>query len=264
MKIGVSNYTWSWAVGVKGYEPKNPLDSIGLLQKAKNNHVSVLQIVDNPCLHEMSEEELERVSSVADEFGVTLEIGTRGIEPDHLMKYLNIAKKLKSKLIRTLTHRLDDEAASWIKEVLPSYEDAGVAIALENHDEHPTKELAGFLDSIGSSLVGVCLDTVNSFAALEQPKLVLKNLAPHALSLHVKDFDIVRVGHQLGFSIEGRPAGEGRLDVKWIVDYLKNMRKDPNAILELWTPFTKTVEETIKKEEEWAVKSLKYLRSIIK
>jgi hypothetical protein len=83
------------------------------------------------------------------------------------------------------------------------------------------------------------------------------------LSLHVKDFDVVRVSHQIGFSIEGRPAGEGRLNVKWIIGYLKQEGKEPNAIFELWTPFTNTVEETIKKEEEWAVKSLEYLKTII-
>ena len=70
---------------------------------------------------------------------------------------------------------------------------------------------------------------------------MVKNLAPHTLCLHVKDFDIVRVSHMLGFSIEGRPAGEGRLGVKRVVECIKNEGKDPNAILEVWTPFTGSI-----------------------
>jgi len=264
MKVGLSSYTWPWAIGIKGYEPKNPVDSIALLKKAKSYNVSVLQIADTPSLHDMNNEELERISSVAQRYDITLETGTRGIEPDHLLKYLEIAEKLGSKIVRTLTHRLDYEAASWIKEVLPEYEDAGISIALENHDEYRTSELGAFIDRIESSYLGVCLDTVNSFAALEAPEVVVKTLAPYTLNLHVKDFDVIRVGHDLGFSIVGRPAGEGRLDIKWIIDSLKKEGRDPNAILELWTPFSNTLEETIKLEDEWSERSIKYLKNIIK
>ena len=111
--------------------------------------------------------------------------------------------------------------------------------------------------------MGVCLDTVNSFAALESPESVVKTLAPYTLNLHVKDFEVVRFGHELGFSIEGRPAGEGRLDIEWVAGYLKEKGKDPNAILELWTPFTGNLEKTIQLEEEWAHKSIDYLNTVI-
>jgi sugar phosphate isomerase/epimerase len=109
----------------------------------------------------------------------------------------------------------------------------------------------------------VCLDTVNSFAALEPPEVVVRTLAPYTVNLHVKDFDVVRVGHQLGFSIEGKPAGKGRLDIPWTIEYLKSKGRDPNAILELWTPYAGTVELTIAREEEWAAESMRYLREII-
>ena len=60
MKIGVSSYTWSWAVGVKGYEPKNPVKVMELLEMTKNHGISVLQIIDNICLHTMSDKELQK------------------------------------------------------------------------------------------------------------------------------------------------------------------------------------------------------------
>jgi len=98
---------------------------------------------------------------------------------------------------------------------------------------------------------------------LEPPEAVVKTLAPYTLSLHVKDFDVERINSMLGFSIVGKPAGEGCLNLKWVIGYLKDKRNDISVILELWTPFTNTIEETIKKEEEWAEKSMKYLKTII-
>jgi sugar phosphate isomerase/epimerase len=109
----------------------------------------------------------------------------------------------------------------------------------------------------------VCLDTVNSFAALEPPDVVVKTLGPYTLNLHVKDFDVARVQSQLGFSILGRPAGKGRLDIPGTVVLLREMGRNPNAILELWTPFEESVEETVKKEDEWAADRLKYLQTMI-
>jgi len=117
---------------------------------------------------------------------------------------------------------------------------------------------------LNSSYVGICLDTVNSFGALEGLEQVVKELAPYVLNLHIKDFNIARVDHQMGFCIVGCPAGEGRLDIEWLLNIIKREGKNPNAILELWTPFTENIEKTILKENEWANKSIDFLRRIIK
>jgi sugar phosphate isomerase/epimerase len=263
MKIGASSYTWPWAVGREGYPPEKPIDAFGLLEKTRHHDLSVLQLADIPHLHKMKQSELEAISQIAVSNDIALETGTRGIDPDHLMTYLSIARTLGSTLVRTITQSLDDEAASRLKGVLPAYEEAGVYIALENHDEYSTHHLASFIDKIGSSFLGVCLDTVNSFAALETPDVVVKTLAPYAFNFHVKDFQIVRFGSELGFSIIGSPAGEGRLDIPWIIDYLKRAGREPNLILELWTPFSENLDQTIKREDEWAHRSIRYLKGIL-
>jgi sugar phosphate isomerase/epimerase len=63
--------------------------------------------------------------------------------------------------------------------------------------------------------------------------------------------------------IEGRPAGQGRLDVPWLLKRLKEAGRDPNAILELWTPEQDSLEATIAKEDAWARESIEYLRTLI-
>ena len=55
--------------------------------------------------------------------------------------------------------------------------------------------------------VGICLDTVNSFGSLEGPEVVIETLAPYTVNLHIKDFDIRRTDHNMGFTIFGTPAG---------------------------------------------------------
>jgi sugar phosphate isomerase/epimerase len=68
----------------------------------------------------------------------------------------------------------------------------------------------------------------------------------------------------MGFAIEGTPAGRGRLDVPWLLRTLKEAGRDPNAILELWTPPEPTVEKTVAREDAWAAESIAYLRTLIK
>jgi sugar phosphate isomerase/epimerase len=57
-----------------------------------------------------------------------------------------------------------------LREVLPEFARAGVSIALENYEAYATRELAELVARIGSSHLGICLDTVNSFGALESPE----------------------------------------------------------------------------------------------
>lgn len=79
----------------------------------------------------------------------------------------------------------------------------------------------------------------------------------------MKDFQIFRPTHRKGFVVEGRPAGQGQLNVPWLLAELRAKGRDPNAILELWPPPEATVHESIAKENAWAVESVRYLRQFI-
>ena len=153
-----------------------------------------------------------------------------------------------------------DEAVTLLKNVIPYYEAAETVLAIENHERHTADELIEIVESVNSPVLGICLDTVNSFGALEPPSDVISKLAPYALNVHFKDFKIERVKSQMGFSVVGCPAGEGQLDINLLKNELKKYNKNPNVILELWTPFEQTVEKTIRKENRWAELSLTYLK----
>jgi 3-oxoisoapionate decarboxylase len=103
------------------------------------------------------------------------------------------------------------------------------------------------------------LDTANSLGAGEGIDVVAETLAPLVLNLHIKDFHIARVPHQMGFTVSGRPAGSGFLDVRRLLNSLAGSRCE-TAVLELWTPPEPGIEETIAKEAAWAVQSIDYLK----
>jgi sugar phosphate isomerase/epimerase len=119
------------------------------------------------------------------------------------------------------------------------------------------------VEGVDSPNLGICLDTVNSFGALEGPEAVIEQLASFAVNLHIKDFTIHRPEHNMGFIVEGCPAGQGRLDIPRLLEQIKAAGRDPNAILELWVPPENTVDDTIAREQEWAEISVRYLRTLI-
>ncbi len=265
MRLGISSYTYTWAIGVPGRPPARPRGAIELLDKAAQLGVRVVQMADNLPLDRLPSVELDALERQAATRGLCIEVGTRGIELDHLRAYLRLAERFHSPILRvvvdTATHQPgEDEVVERVRALAPELERAGVCLAIENHDRFPVRALARIMERVDSRHVGICLDTVNSFGALEGPEVVVETLGPWTVNLHVKDFVIFRASHMMGFAVEGRPAGQGRLNIPWLIDQLRAMGRDPNAILELWTPPEGHLSDTIAKEEEWAAASVEYLR----
>lgn len=268
MKLGISSYTYTWAVGVPGHTPTHPLSAFDLLDRAEALGVRLVQIADNLPLHALSLSELSALAGRADAAGIDIEVGTRGIAPVHVRTYLDLATGLGSRILRDVVDTADHqpsphEVVTILQALAPELKAADVILAIENHDRFSCGTLMAILERVASLYVGICLDTANSFGALEGPDTVVRSLGPWTVNLHVKDFAIARAPHQMGFAIEGRPAGKGRLDVPWLLDTLQSMGRDVNAVLELWTPPEPTLAATIAKEAAWAEESVAHLRRFI-
>jgi sugar phosphate isomerase/epimerase len=268
VRLGLSTYTYTWAIGVPGSMPAEPMTAADLLRRAAELGVGVVQIADNIPLHTMPAPELDELADQARRLGIDIEVGTRGIDPEHLAGYLAIAGKLQAKLLRVVVdskqHHPDPaEATRTLRRSQSAFERAGVVLAIENHDRYTSGELATLVRALGTQWSGICLDTVNSFGALEGPAVVIETLAPLTVNLHLKDFAVRRASHMMGFTIEGRPAGQGQLDIPRLLDTIAAVRPDATAVLELWTPPAASVAETVQRERQWAEDSVEFLAPLL-
>ena len=155
MRLGISSWTFTWAIGVPGHPPKQPMDALGLLDKAAELGVHLVQVADNLPLDQLPPSELDAFEKRASELDVRIEVGTRGIGHDNLRAYLGLAERLKSPILRvvidTAHHHPDsDEVVDIIKAIIPEFERAGVCLAIENHDRFKANTLSHIIERIGS------------------------------------------------------------------------------------------------------------------
>jgi sugar phosphate isomerase/epimerase len=268
MRLGISSFTYTWAVGSPGHMPEHPLTAFDLLDRAVELGVSVVQFADNLPLHSLPEATRRELLARAAALGLAVEVGTRGLDLEMLREYIGIAAAFGSPILRLVADTPGRdlpvaELAAHLRPLVGDLQAAGVTLAIENHDRLTALQIIELLERLGGEAVGVCLDTVNSFGALEGPEVVVETLAPWTVNLHLKDFTIYRAPMNMGFIIQGRPLGQGRLDVNWLLGVLRKNQRDPNAIIEQWTPAQPTLEASIALERAWAEECVCVARSYI-
>ncbi|HLF33821.1 MAG TPA: TIM barrel protein [Cyclobacteriaceae bacterium] len=265
MRLGLSTYTYSWSIGVQGKEPNVRMDAGGLLDAAVRQGIQCIQFADNLPLHKMSSADLNTLKNKAGNSGISIEVGTRGLMPENIKEYLDIADYFNSPILRAVIDTQDyqpgiEEINSIISGLLPELKKRRIILAIENHDRLKARDFEDIIKTAGSDWVGICLDSVNSMGAGEGLEEVFRLLGPHTVNLHIKDFTITRIWHMMGFVIEGVPAGKGMLPIAGIVGKLNELGRCQSGILELWTPQQASTSDTIKLENAWAEESIEYLK----
>lgn len=104
-----------------------------------------------------------------------------------------------------------------------------VKLAVENHKDYRTDELAELMRKLGNEFVGVCLDTGNNIALLDDPLETARTLAPWTLTVHLKDMGVEE--SPTGFLLSEVPLGQGRLDLKEVIGAVR--KSNPKARLNL-------------------------------
>lgn len=268
MKVGFSSFTIPWAIG--GIDPDYPvaMTALELLEYAHKLQVDVLQIADNLPIGDLSEDELSQLKAKADSYSISLEVGTRGIKSENIANFLRIAQTLSSPILRVVIdskgHEPEiPEIVNLLKPFSDKFKAAGIKLAIENHDRLTCAEFNEIIDQVGSDWVGICLDTVNSLGAVEAPNTVIPALAPRAINVHMKDFEIIRTNGQMGFTVRGTALGEGRLDIAKVIESVGGTKREITAVIELWTPRQDSYEATVALESQWAMTSVANLRNSI-
>jgi len=108
-----------------------------------------------------------------------------------------------------------------------------VRLGVENHKDFRTDELLDFLKAAGSEWVGVCVDLGNNLALAEDPAATIAALAPHAVTVHVKDIGVESADD--GFRMSEVPLGCGLIDVPKAVEVLRKAKPGIRLNLEMIT-----------------------------
>jgi len=261
--IGLGSYAFFWQ-----HSPENPasIDVHDALRRTRALGSDLFQICDYMPLDSMTDRELAAVRATALDLGITLEVGTKGVTPEKLARYLEIAIALDARLVRSMLYTPGSrpslgEAEGYLRDALVAYESAGVTLALETYEQVSSTDLVSLVESVGHDNLGICLDPANAVAALEKPRDVIDRTAPYVKNIHVKDFAFTRRGGWVGFTLEGVPLGTGLLDYDYLVETVRPAERGINQIIEHWLPLTNTIEETVLVEEDWTLRNLTYLTS---
>ncbi len=106
-------------------------------------------------------------------------------------------------------------------------------LAIENHKDWRIDQMLDRLKRLGSEYVGVCVDTNNSFALLEDPMAVVEAYAPAGFSAHLKDMAVAE--YEEGFLLADIPLGQGTLDLARMVKILRKANPEIKFSLEMAT-----------------------------
>jgi sugar phosphate isomerase/epimerase len=126
-----------------------------------------------------------------------------------------------------------DRAEQSVKLAEPVVAKHDVLLAIENHKDYRSDELADLCKRLSSRHVGACVDTGNSIALLEDSMQVIEALAPWAFTVHLKDMAVAE--YEQGFLLSEVPLGEGFLDLPKTIALLRKARPDIRFNLEMIT-----------------------------
>lgn len=263
MAIGLSTYAFFW----RGSEQvSTPMTLEAMLEETAQLGGEVFQICDYPAIETFDEARLTALRDRAHALGITLELGTRGVAPEHLERYLDLARALEVRLIRSMLYAGEDrptpeEAIQRLEAILPALKQQQVTLALETYEQVSVETLMQVIETLDDDHIGVCLDPGNCVAALELPEAVIARTASRVTNLHIKDFAFSRSPGWVGFQLTGIPLGEGLLPLEDMIARVKPGQRGINCIIEHWLPWQRDEATTITTEASWTRHCMDFLRS---
>ena len=243
--LGLNPYGLTYHLGLQGAGgPRaNPHGAglEGFIAIATELQAKVLEIYD-PWLRALSDDELRALRDRLAALGMT-PIVSSGLMMGPFESALRSARALDAKIIRYgLTtvlcgdrHALGEKWKELIADVRaalsdrgPRAFDEGRVLAIENHQDFGSEELADFCE--GARGVGICLDTGNTFPVAEAPLDFTRRVAPHVRHVHLKDYRVQFTDE--GYRLVRCAIGDGAVPIAAMLDILAARGEKLSAVLE--------------------------------
>lgn len=181
---------------------------------------------DNDCLppnRHLSGDSPEHLQHVAEHLqhrGLSVELDTDTVEFDRLLQAIDTAQRVHARVLRTFTHhpygpRIVDATLRDLRAIAPAAEQAGVIIAVENHEEFTSAELAHIAATINHPWIRLLFDYGNSIPVLEPPEDALRMMQPWVVAAHMKDTVMIAAEDTPDgvTATMGVPLGQGTIDL---------------------------------------------------
>ena len=165
-----------------------------------------------------------RVGAKARDLGIALEVASGGTDPSKMRLVLELARQLGAEVVRTTVNQPGSEqvvakAATDLGQVAPEYEELGIDLAIENHEDLTAAQVVDLIERIDSPAVGAVYDSGNSIPFYQDPVEEARILAPHVRTTHIKDHALFE--SESGTWSVGTPFGDGRIPLQQIVEVLR-------------------------------------------
>jgi 3-oxoisoapionate decarboxylase len=243
--LGLNPYGLTYHLGLQGAGgPRaNPKGAglEGFVAIATELGAKVLEIYD-PWLRALSDGDLGALGDRLAALGMTPVVSS-GLMMGPFESALRSARALDAKIIRYgLTnvlcgdrHALGDRWSELTAEVRaaladrgPRAFDDGRTLAIENHQDFGSDELADFCENAPG--VGICLDTGNTFPVAEAPLDFARRVARYVRHVHLKDYRVQFTDE--GYRLVRCAIGDGAVPIAGMLDILAARGEKLTAVLE--------------------------------
>jgi sugar phosphate isomerase/epimerase len=247
LRTGLNPYGLTYHLGIQAIgTPKanpRPAGLEGYIALATELGAKTLEIWEG-WTRELADAELRALGDRLRGLGME-PVGSSGLHHGDPVNSIRIAKGLGAGVMRfALTPILcgDRNAAGprwnelvanvWtrLREIAPLAADAGVTIAIENHQDFTSAELVRFCVETGPN-VGIVFDTANSFPVAESPLYIARTIAPHVRYLHLKDYRVQWTDE--GVRLCRCPSGDGAVPFAGLIDILSQHHQSLPAAIEI-------------------------------
>lgn len=246
LRTGLNPYGLTWYLGLQGRgTPRTNPDGKGLegfIALCTELGAETIEIWE-PWLAEMAPAALAALRQRLGSLGMTPVVSS-GVLSGSIGRALQSATALGATTIRIALTRvlqgdralqgdawpkLVEEIGRMLKEEGPRAADAGVMLAIENHQDFTSAELVAFCESAGRG-VGICFDTGNAWPVAEAPLDFARTIARHVRHLHLKDYNVQMTDE--GYRLVRAAIGDGAVPFRELVEVFGAHHPTLTAVLE--------------------------------
>lgn len=243
MRFGLSVYGTVYAMGIAPASGRPTITPRQLMDQAVAAGLTGVEFP--PSLLQVADP--ATVRRYAQERGLFITVATGGYDPAKLKEAIDVALQLGATTVRTVAggavyggdrRPLAGRWQGFLAEVLDGLaaatriaEQAGVTLALENHQDLASEDLLWLCERIGSQHFGITLDAGNPLATAEEPIDYFERLAPYLKNVHLKDYWIYL--SEEGYRLVRCPIGQGAIDFPALMRILQRHCPDITCSVEI-------------------------------